>query len=498
MAAGRWGKADVAHAGLFWHIWGVNRRWEWAWRTLGATVLATGAAVLWRCDYPHALAYLHAALDAGEKAALLESAFTPQKYAWLRWTAILAPALAFLLPIPSFSWLREPLWRIRDTWRGMPISSRAAFGVLMTVWAARNAYFIARFPITMDEANVYLTFVRRGPLVIASYYPIPSNHIFHTLTMWATTFWAEGVWAVRLSACVATGLTAALIYFWVRRERDDRAAMGAAGTFLFAFAPTLYGVLGRGYAFLALFTLLLFYAETTNRRTLSVFSAALGWWTAPLFVYPAVAAALYFRRPGRMFVAGAVAALLYAPVFLAGGNLTSFYSSPSPARNLAHLPDYLPYVAEFLSPLRMLPDMKWISISVFAVFLAAVLAAATNSFSTKIERRAARFSLLLLALMLIPVVQPPDKAFIVWWSPAAVALGRWFRTVYWAPALWLAASLNFVPVFSHWYEPDCAAYRKFISMPPAREYVARSEAEFLAFSFYAPPGTRVVYHASQP
>ncbi len=476
----------------------MNRRTARNIRWTATAVWAAFVAWLWTLEHSAVLAHLNATLDPREKSAILAAAFTPQKFFWMRLGATAAMVLPWMLPAPSLRYPFELVAKTQETWRGLSPAQRTLFAGLMVVWAVRNAVFVSLFPITMDEANVYTTFVRRGPALIACYYPIPSNHVFHTMTVWATDVFLDGVWAVRLTAWAATGATGAVLFLWTARRSGAKAAFLTAGTFLFSFGPTLYGVLGRGYAFLAFFSLLVFYAETTNRKTLSVTAAALGLWTAPVFVYVVAAAALVFRRPWRMVVAVACAAALYMPIFIAGGNLTGFYPPSTLAQQLAHLPDYLPYVAEFLSPLRLPPEYRWASVATFGTWAGAVLLAAFARGSGVWERSAARFSLVILALMLLPVVQPPDKAYIVWTAPAALALARFRQWRCFAPALWAAASVAFVPVFRYWYAPDIAAYEKFKSMTQTSVYVADNDAEYLTFSFYAPKGTTVVFNPKNP
>ncbi|MCS7085319.1 MAG: hypothetical protein RMM53_02190 [Bacteroidia bacterium] len=456
--------------------------------------LAALAVALWSVDHSRALKYLLETLNPEEKKFLVESVFTPQKYFWIRVMATAAVVLPWLAPSPRSIVRDFPLHAIGDVWRAMPAAHRVAGAALLSVWAVRNAVYISFFPITMDEANVYSTFVRRGPAVIVAYYPIPSNHIFHTLSIWLADLWLNGVWAVRLTAFLAVGATGALIFFWTYRHSGLGGAVLAAGTFWFAFAPTLYGVLGRGYAFLGLFALIVLYAEYANRPRLTIIATTLGLWTAPVFLYVVLAAVVIFGRPARMLAALVLAGALYFPVYWAGGNLVEFYRFDEPARRVAHLPRYLPYVAEFLSPLRLTPSWRLISIGAFVVWLIGVAAAAFGRRQTP-SRCAARFSLVLLSLMLVPVVQPPDKAFIVWTAPAALAVvGRLGRVgVFAACIVWVASSVAFVPVFRYWYAPDIEAYRKFQSLPPSDVYIAHSEAEYLTFSFYAPEGAKVFF-----
>ena len=476
----------------------MNPRTEIRFRWALTAAFAAFAAWLWTMDYARALAYLTAALDPQEKTALLAAAFTPQKYFWFRAAATAAALLPWLAPVPSFCDALDIARKIRLTWGQMPALHRAAFVVLAACWAVRNAFYISFFPITMDEANVYSTFVRRGPVLIVSYYPIPSNHVFHTLSVWVANLLPEGVWAVRLTAFLATGVTGFWIFLWVGRRSGGMGALLATGTYWFAFGPTLYGVLGRGYAFLSFFTLALFYAEATNRKTMGVAAVALGMWTAPVFVYAAAAAAAVFRRPVRMLAGLACAGVLYSPIFIAGGNLTGFYPVTTLGERLAHLPEYLPYVAEFLSPLRMPPQARWVSLGAFGLMLGGVVYAAHGRGTGDLERAGARFSLAVLALMLVPVAQAPDKAYILWTAPAAIAVSRFGRWAYAAPGVWAAASVAFVPVFRYWYAPDIAAYEKFKSLPPAKVYIADNEAEYLTYTFYAPPGASVVYQPQHP
>ena len=144
-----------------------------------------------------------------------------------------------------------------------------------------------------DEAYTVMVFGRSLAFALTNYH-VPNNHILHTVLVFLTTsLLGPAPWAVRLPALV-TGLAALVAIYFVGSAAYSRATgLGAAMLLAVASAHITYSVKARGYAPLALFTVLACwgaYCALRRRKAwpwvLLAVAAALGAMTIPLMVYP--------------------------------------------------------------------------------------------------------------------------------------------------------------------------------------------------------------------
>ncbi len=205
-------------------------------------------------------------------------------------------------------------------------------------------------PIAYDEAYTFLNFASRPFKHILADYSAPNNHIFHTILVGiAYRLFGGQPWVLRLPAFTAGTLMAPVMYITARRFFSRPQALGAAA--LVAVTPVFinYSVNGRGYTMLFLFALLLtnFAAILVIQPGKSVLiayglTAALGFYTIPIFLYPMAGISLWVvmtylvdREPWRekiyrlgMFLgicvlAGILTLVLYSPVIIFGSGLSS-------------------------------------------------------------------------------------------------------------------------------------------------------------------------------
>jgi len=376
-------------------------------------VLAGLAAVAgWGAWQVHTLRYEHllaraeaqnAALDAADTAFAhhLRADILPHDaFARLQTGAVWASALLALLgvvlalwPAPLVRlgrWLASVLGQLRalvaETWAALPTGERWTLGLLVAGVVALRLLLAAWLPPTADEANVYTTFVRHGPLVSWVYYPIPSNHVLHTL-LWGVLDWGPmaGVWAGRLPVVLAGGLTVLLFYLLARRWAGVLGAWVGGLVLATGYAEYVYGVLARGYGLTMLACLTAYAALHVLRRRprhrgawlLLTVAVAVGICVLPGF-YVAAAALLAagiwdviwapatqrlpLLRAGLSagFWAVVLSLLFYTPLLLWGG-------WPAPRigpidGQLPDLPAYwaeLRHVAGLLTPLK-LPDDAYV------------------------------------------------------------------------------------------------------------------------------------------
>jgi hypothetical protein len=204
--------------------------------------------------------------------------------------------------------------------------------------------------IAYDEAYTFIHFASRPFKHILADYSAPNNHIFHTILVWVAYRLLGGEpWVLRLPAFLAGLLIVPAMYITARRFFSAYQSLAAAG--LVAVVPLFinYSVNGRGYTLLVLFALLLanfagILVTRQSKPALIAFTltAALGFYTIPIFLYPMAGISLWVAvthlfasEPreiklcklavflGACVVAGLLTLLLYSPVIVFGSGLSS-------------------------------------------------------------------------------------------------------------------------------------------------------------------------------
>lgn len=216
-------------------------------------------------------------------------------------------------------------------------------GMLMRVWKIDE-------PIAYDEAYTFIYFATKAFRHILADYSAPNNHIFHTILVYLSHQLLGGhTWIVRLPAFIAGTLSIPAAYFTARRMFTSHQSLAAAA--LVALTPWFisYSTNGRGYTLLTLLALLLanfagLLVQRQTRATLAAFAitAALGFYTIPIFLYPMAGISLwvlltYMIAPGSQdqklrksliflgvcALTGLLVLLLYSPVIFFGTGLES-------------------------------------------------------------------------------------------------------------------------------------------------------------------------------
>ncbi len=250
--------------------------------------------------------------------------------------------------------------------QGLPFSVRALLEhlflqekdppyILLTLGAITLIGLVLRLldlnkPIAYDEAYTFINFASKSFKYILADYSAPNNHIFHTILVGiAYRLFGGQPWVIRLPAFLAGTLLAPAMYLAARRFFSALQALGAAA--LVAVTPVLidYSVNGRGYTMVFVFGLLLanFAGILVNRQSKSALiayglTAALGFYTIPIFLYPmagislwVVTTYLFAKEPwqsklrqlaiflGMCVLAGLLTLILYSPVIIFGTGLAS-------------------------------------------------------------------------------------------------------------------------------------------------------------------------------
>ena len=220
-------------------------------------------------------------------------------------------------------------------------------GLVIRVWKIAQ-------PIAYDEAYTFIHYAAREFKHILADYSAPNNHIFHTILIrLAYEVFGRQIWIVRLPALLAGILSIPAAYFASRRIHTATQAL--AGAALVALTPWFinYSVNGRGYTLIILLSLILanlgaLLIRQQSRTALAAYAitAALGFYTIPIFLYPMAGISLWvlashLGAPGawrerstraRDFLvacalAGLLTLFLYAPVILFGTGYSSITSN---------------------------------------------------------------------------------------------------------------------------------------------------------------------------
>jgi 4-amino-4-deoxy-L-arabinose transferase-like glycosyltransferase len=209
-------------------------------------------------------------------------------------------------------------------------------------------------PIAYDEAYTFIYFATKPFKQILSDYSAPNNHILNTIFVsLAYRLLGGHAWIVRLPAFLAGTLCIPAAFFAARRFFDNIQSLAAA--MLIAWTPWFisYSTNGRGYTLVALFSLVLanfagLLVHRQSRLALIAYglTAALGFYSIPVFLYPMAGISLWVlvtyltaNEPSRdkskkiwIFLiacglAGVLTFILYAPVIFFGTGIGSIFSN---------------------------------------------------------------------------------------------------------------------------------------------------------------------------
>lgn len=225
---------------------------------------------------------------------------------------------------------------------------------LLTLIGAVLRIFLINQPIQYDEAYTFIHYASQSPAAILANYSAPNNHIFHTVLV-ALTYQVLGAspWILRIPALSAGILMIPAAYLAARRFYSEYQSLAVAAAL--SITPLLieYSANGRGYTLLTLFALLLtnFAGILIKKQsTISLIAfgitAALGFYTIPIFLYPMAGISLWLAvsylvesspwrdRLHKLLVflitcvlAGGLTLLLYSPVIFWGTGIASLVSN---------------------------------------------------------------------------------------------------------------------------------------------------------------------------
>jgi hypothetical protein len=217
---------------------------------------------------------------------------------------------------------------------------RIIFYFLIAFYLVRTTFCIFYYPIDFDEADTYMLFSSQGPLVSATFYPLPNNHIlFSIITSITSMLPIDPVYALRMPL-LPIGLLAVIALFGLLKKYFSHAAALIGLSFFIATYPVfIFSFLARGYLLLLLFFIMALYAifelcfadQYKKRHSyLFVLASIGGLYTIPSFLYALAGVFLFafitllvhkknasiVRLVKDGFMIAIVSAILYLPVLI--------------------------------------------------------------------------------------------------------------------------------------------------------------------------------------
>lgn len=172
-------------------------------------------------------------------------------------------------------------------------SSRELTYVVLIGIAVR--FFFLAQPMRYDEAFTFLSFVQGG-LKTHFFYPLPNNHVLHTLLVRCSTeLFGANHFAIRLPAVLAGIANIPFVYFLTRRVAG-RNSNGLVAAAFVAVTPyvVLFDTMARGYSLLVLLSLVLvalglrlIERPSVQISMLTALVISAGLLVMPSFVFPA-------------------------------------------------------------------------------------------------------------------------------------------------------------------------------------------------------------------
>ena len=335
----------------------VNRRDQIALVTITAVLLLLAGAGLGWLFFPGQLKqfaapgqlYYH---EDGFRQLALALTATRLRLLRLAIGALLLLGLGGWLAIrkqnPGAAWQQfsHAVGRIRRHWQRLPVGAQRSTLVVLALVLAARLYYLVAYPLSTDEIASFDYFVRQGPRVIFSYYPIPNNHLLYNLLAWPLSLTGLSPRLVmRLPGWVLGGIGFAITLELLSRVAGRQRALLV--TLLVGLTPlnVYYGTVGRGYGLqlgmlqLGFFAVLELLRPASGYRQLAwtafVLSSITGLLLVPSYAYPLAALLLalavgFFQRKdwaalGSLALAGMAVGLITMMLYSPTGTISGWH-----------------------------------------------------------------------------------------------------------------------------------------------------------------------------
>jgi hypothetical protein len=214
--------------------------------------------------------------------------------------------------------------------------SEAKFILFLPIFA--SVYYAIALPVSYDEAWTYLNFTSRGIFASACYYPMPNNHILHSLITNATAhlpFWGD-LFKLRISSIVVNVLIWIIAFAFLSRHFGKKMAVIVVSVASMLFMSMYYSYMSRGYGLLTLCFMVSLFATFNIIRNGNqakdwiwlTIASILGFYAIPSFLYPFLTIQFFILLHGRQFfrrqfITGffisLITVLLYLPIIIING-----------------------------------------------------------------------------------------------------------------------------------------------------------------------------------
>ena len=343
--------------------------------------------------------------------------------------------------------------RLRHRWQRLPGAVQAGALLLLALVLAARLYYLVAYPLSTDEIASFDYFVRQGPRVILSYYPIPNNHLLYNLLASPLRLTElPPLLVMRLPTWVLGSGSLALTLALLGRTAGFRRALIATALVGLAPLQVYYGAVGRGYGLqlgmiqLGFFAVLELLRPHSSYRQLAwaalILSSTTGLLLVPSYAYPLTALLLglalgicrsrAWPALGSLVLAGAAIGLLTLLLYSAVGAVSGWEQLLAnryvASRTAAQFwPGFRPRLyevaAELITPSVRLSGPLWLGAALLGGVLGGRLPAGAR-------RRAALLAWLLLAL---PIgLLAAQRVF---------PLARGLLYVPWAGAVWVLLAM---------------------------------------------------------
>lgn len=307
-----------------------------------ALVCVAGAMAGGVTGHRKTIQFIASLAGQGDKAQKIEAAFPPGRF-WALLVVILLLGIVFGVAYRFVDkWLPYASAGLRyafgNTWGSIVqfFASPAKYLLLLPV--AASVYYALSLPVNYDEAWTYLNFTSKSPIVSLAYYPVPNNHILHSLITNLTRYLPglSVLTALRISSIFVNIGIWMLAWRMMRSRYNDAVALAFVGISSVVFMTVYYSCMSRGYALVNLFFTGAWYAsylilqEGGRLRHWAMWAVCSigGFFTMPSFLYPVIALNvwMFWQQPGAWrrqlysnLVTAAIVALLYLPAALFSG-----------------------------------------------------------------------------------------------------------------------------------------------------------------------------------
>lgn len=266
------------------------------------------AFIFWCYSYNGFENYLITFFQKPHLKHVFEKKVTPATFKAAQWTFLVTTIALFLLNIVltlqtnSYKWLAKQFIILVDkankkvlvVFEFQDKIIQKAWWFLVTLFLVQSIYWMATYPITLDEATTYVLFSSKGVLFAMGYYPTTNNHfLFSVISVFFAKLPFSPSLAIRLANLPSSFFCICSLTYFFKKYANEKWMLLGVAFFISTPIAINYSIEARGYMYLLLFcsiSLLLqlgFIEGRVSRRRLYVFTliSVLGTYTVPTYLY---------------------------------------------------------------------------------------------------------------------------------------------------------------------------------------------------------------------